>query len=158
MSAVWGVDTGLKRTTLCGLPGPVFSRVATDPKKEGDIATRLALLRKRVILAAGMLALEVQPEAVFIEQPVGSFPNPQLDWACGVVTMALVEACVSLYREAPPIVHVPIPTWKLEACGRGNATKPAVLEWARAESGVELDQDDADSFGVATYGETRVPA
>lgn len=154
--SVWGVDTGLSRTTLCGLRvaggGGFFHRVATD-KAEGDIAERLRLLRERTIAGAQALADSVIPEAVFIERPTGSFPNPHLDWACGVATMAAHEALMDLYGAAPPIAHVAVSTWKKATVGRGNAQKIEVLAWAQAHDPIAgVDQDAADAYCIASYG------
>jgi Holliday junction resolvasome RuvABC endonuclease subunit len=45
---------------------------------------------------------------------------------------------------------VAVPTWKKEAMGKGNARKPEIMAWARANGYRGALQDAADAWGIAT--------
>jgi hypothetical protein len=103
------------------------------------------------------------PGIVFVEQPSGKQPNPQLSYATGVIIGAvfagvqdatghrvLVETCASGW-------------WKRVATGRGNWSKPTrkslgrtpvfgdygVARWAEANGYAGRSWDEADSMGAA---------
>lgn len=148
----WGVDLGLTATTICAVrPGrkPVWVQVSAGTT--GSITERLAVLDRELQREALELAVECPPACVMIEQPIRRFPNPHLDWACGVVSLGLHLALSELEEGAPPIWHCPVSAWKKSTVGKGSATKAEVQEWARLVKHADVDPDRADALGIATH-------
>lgn len=96
-------------------------------------------------------------EAVFIERPLGRWPNPALMQAAGVIQAGVLEALNEVHPYRPTVFELGTSEWK-KACGlRGNATKSEVMEWAAEQwtprpQYPERSQDEADALAIACAG------
>ena len=146
--AVWAVDPAMSRLAFA------FADLATDTiavetlithtdAREGE---RLGLLDRRVRIYARVAASAYPPACVWVEQPSGRFPAPQLTYAVGVLQAALYETL------ACPVWTIPSSAWKKRSVGVGNASKAQVAAWVE---GLRIDvssQDEADAVAIAWAG------
>ena len=146
---VWGVDPAVSRLAFA------FADVASDAVEVETLVTlcderegaRLGLLDRQVRIAARQWAASYPPAAVWVEQPSGRFPLPQLGYATGVVQAALYESLGGV-----PVWTIPSGAWKKRTVGVGNASKAQVAAWVE-RLGVEVDgQDEADAVAIAHAG------
>lgn len=145
---VWGVDVGVSKLAFAfaWLPdGPIHTRLLRldTEAREGQ---RLGWLDRQVRLYAKMASITYPPACVWVEQPSGAHPKPQLMYAAGVVQAALFETL------GCPVWTVPVGKWKRWAVGNGNASKIAVAQWAQMHGAGERSQDEFDAYGIAYAG------
>jgi len=140
-----GIDLSVTKAAIGGVRADgnlATHTIALNPGLNG--AHRLKELRATTRAVLG--AYRAIGVAVLVEQP----PNPTLrDMAA--VAMEAAQAAI------PGAVVMSIgPTgWKLESVGRGNATKPECLEFARALGYEGDDQDLAESLCMADVAWSR---
>jgi Holliday junction resolvasome RuvABC endonuclease subunit len=149
---VWGVDVAVSHLAFAFAPLPdgpvdVASLNTLTDTREGQ---RLGLLDRQVRIYAQQVAGEYPAACVWVEQPTGRFPSPQLMYAAGVVQAALFETL------ACPVWTVPVSTWKQRTVGKGNATKTDVFLWASRRQPTVETQDEADAYCIAAAGRAMV--
>lgn len=155
-----GIDPGTTRVAVASVTADGIrgvSQVAFPAQEGGE---RLASIYSRTVaLVRDVVALDIGPGVVVVEQPSGSQPNPPLSYAVGTI-MAAAFRGVLLATGFPVVVEtVPSATWKKVACGHGGIRKPkskadgeyGVLEWARGMGYVGDSYDEADAWGIAEY-------
>lgn len=145
---VWGVDPALHSVAFAFAPvdGGKTIVETLDVKtglREGE---RLAHIWCRVVQFAGEHRHEFLPDVVWVEQPTGTYPNPGLMYATGVIQAAL-QAVLGV-----PVWTIPTGTWKKNTLGYGNASKEQVAAWVQAQGGDFSSQDEADAFCIAAAG------
>lgn len=151
---VWGVDVAVSRIAIAFAPvdgGQIdvaMLHSGTDVR-EGQ---RLGLLDRQLRIYARQVAPMYPPACVWVEQPTGRFPKPQLMYAAGVVQAALFEAL------ACPVWTIPVATWKQRTVGKGNATKRDVFVWASRRQLLIESQDEADAYCIAAAGRAMLLA
>jgi Holliday junction resolvasome RuvABC endonuclease subunit len=144
--AVWGVDVGVKRTTLVALPkrGKPHVEVAVSWERtrmrDGEL---MRAIYAATCDAARRLAAQAPPYATLVERPAGRWPTPALAEACGVVLAALAGTLDCAVWAVPPS------QWKRAALGFGNATKEQIMVAARRHVPDLVDQDTADAIMIA---------
>lgn len=103
------------------------------------------------------------PGLVFMEQPSGAHPSPQLSYAVGVMLGAVCEAIEDVTGAGIAVAETTSAHWKRVACGRGNISKPTkkslgrapvfedygVAVWAAANGYSGSSWDEADAMGLA---------
>lgn len=139
----WGVDVGLRRISIAskGDELHVVSAATTPKTKIGQALVDLAFETRAA--ADELLVISGVPTAVVVESPFGRFPNPSLQYAAGVI----LETLARMFGEA---VHaLPSTQWKIATVGKGNAKKPEVMEWAKANGYTGESQDEADAVCIA---------
>jgi Holliday junction resolvasome RuvABC endonuclease subunit len=151
---VWGVDVAVQHLAFAFAPvdnGPIVTETLTagTDAREGQ---RLGLLDRQVRIYAQQVAVSFPPQCVWVEQPTGRFPKPQLMYAAGVVQAALFEAL------ACPVWTIPVATWKQRTVGKGNATKSDVFAWATGRLPAIESQDEADAYCIAAAGRAMLNA
>ena len=104
--------------------GAVFTPCADKPR-------RLVEQTERVRTFADAMADHFPPLAVFVELPTGRHPSPWLMMTCGAVLAGLSLALRTRYAHPVTIRTVAVSSWKKQVVGAGNASKEAVLAWAR---------------------------
>ena len=146
---VWGVDVAVSHLAF-GLADlgsdliEVETLITGNDTREGE---RLGLLDRQTRTFARQLAGRYPPACVWVEQPSGRFPSPQLGYACGVVQAAVYEAL------AVPVWTIPSGKWKKRSCGFGNASKDQVRFWVSNTLRLDADtQDEHDAICIAHAG------
>lgn len=145
---VWGIDVSTRRIAFASTLSGYSASVDLPPLRPGG--ARLVEARKAIRSFAPVFAGSHPPLCVWLEEPTGRHPKPTLGHMVGVAIEALYSSLASLYSHPVEVFQVPVATWKKYAVGRGNADKPAVMEWARTV-GDPSNQDEADALGIA-YG------
>jgi Holliday junction resolvasome RuvABC endonuclease subunit len=151
---VWAVDPALARLAFAfadvdSSAVAVETLVTRTTEREG---ARLGLLDRQLRIYARQAAGRFPPACVWVEQPSGRFPKPQLSYAVGVVQAALFETL------ACPVWTITSGAWKRRTVGVGNATKPQVRAWVD-RLGVDVDsQDEADAVAIACAGRAMLLA
>lgn len=151
---VWAVDPAVTRLAFAfaAVDSPAVDVETLDVRTTEREGARLGLLDRRIRLYARQAARRFPPACVWVEQPSGRFPLPQLAYAVGVTQAALFEVL------ACPVWTIPSGTWKRRTVGVGNASKPQVAAWV-ARLGVEVDsQDEADAVAIACAGRAMLLA
>jgi Holliday junction resolvasome RuvABC endonuclease subunit len=148
-SYVWGVDCAVTHVSFAFAQHPtgpihVDSLLADSEFREGE---RLGLLDRQIRIRCSQLRVTYPPSVVWVEQPSGRFPNPQLYYATGVIQAALYESL------GCPVWTIPSGKWKAASVGKGTASKAEVMRWATLHRGGEFaSQDDADAYCIAVGG------
>jgi Holliday junction resolvasome RuvABC endonuclease subunit len=149
----WGVDPSVHRVAVawCGEEQGVRTR-SFAPGKEGS---RLAHIYAETFDLGRELRRTVPPGFVWVEQPFAfGKPVPPVSYMVQGVIMAALHASTEGVVEAvkPPA------TWKALALGQGfgNARKPVVMEWARANGYAGWLQDEADALAMAVAASRAV--
>lgn len=103
-------------------------------------------------------------EAVFIERPRGRWPNQHLDYATGVIQVAVLHGLSEHYPHPVSLFEVSTGEWKRRALGNGAAKKDEVFIWANCqldpakaleramEGPASITQDEADALAIARAG------
>lgn len=151
---VWAVDPAVRRLAFAFAdtvsPAVHVETLRTDSEaREGQ---RLGWLDRQVRIYARQAAARFPPAVVWVEQPSGRFPSPQLSYAVGVVQAALYESL------ACPVWTMPSSTWKKRTVGVGNATKQQVLAWVARLAVDAGSQDEADAVCIALAGRAMLLA
>lgn len=162
-----GVDISTKRLALADSDGGTDSLILMTGT---DRARQLRDAHHRSGIFARQFVKQRPVMGVFIETPAGKFMDPYLMQMVGAVTGGIWYGLRDVYEHPVTCFAVPVSQWKKRAVGRGNATKPQILAWAR-ERGYEgqcpkclgdasvdackaptAAHDEADAFGVAVAG------
>jgi hypothetical protein len=151
-TAHWGVDPGCQRVAIaCSDPAFTVSTASFPPLDGG---TRLAWIyaetRRFCVerLGEGWRA----PGLVFVEQPSGKQPNPQLSYAVGVIIAAVSDGVHAVTGHRVRVETVASSAWKLRATGFGGHRKTVrpygVLQWAAVNGYAGKSYDEADALGI----------
>lgn len=93
------------------------------------------------------------PGVVFVEQPSGKQPNPQLSYATGVIIGAVFAGVEDATGHRVRVETISSSSWKKTATGYGGwkkTVKPyGVLRWATANGYAGSSYDEADAMGLA---------
>lgn len=154
---IWGIDLSTTAVDLVVVNHQgEYQHIPSLARGTVTVPERLLAQLDQTTQFATAMASHFPPLAVYVELPTGLHPNPPLMMACGVVQAAL-ERALQTQPHRVGIHTIAVSAWKKAAVGNGNASKEAVLAWARA-LGYDGDrQDGADALGVATFAswETR---
>lgn len=145
---VWGVDVAMAKLAFAfaDTESPRVEVASLRMRTEDREGARLGLIDRKVRIYAAAVARQFPPACVWVEQPSGRFPKPQLYYCAGVTMAALFETL------ACPVWSIPPKTWKQRTVGSGNATKAHVRAWVDS-LGLEVDsQDEADAVAIACAG------
>lgn len=145
---VWGVDVAVSRLAfafadLDSENVQVRTLLTRTTETEG---ARLGLLDRQLRIYGGQLADSFPPACVWVEQPSGRYPSPQLSYVAGVIQAALFETL------GCPVWTVPSGKWKKQTLGHGNASKEQVMAWVLGRGFAPDGQDEADAICVAVAG------
>lgn len=149
---VWAVDLAMSRLAFA------FADLASQDVEVETLhidsefrdGQRLGLIDRQVRIYAQQVAPTYPPVVVFVEQPSGRFPKPQLSYAAGVVQAALHETL------GCSVLTITSGEWKKQTVGVGNATKAQVGKWVRDRNPDVFSQDEADAYCIAYAGRMRV--
>jgi hypothetical protein len=164
---VWGVDPSTRRIALAIVIPAGGVEYRTLELGPGSVdAPKLAHARACMAGWFDSLAQEFDPGSLWVEQPFGGSKSSQTvpkqsQWMLAIV----MEAA---YAATDAVANLLTPTeWKAKAGLGGAARKRAILDWARAVHGLELDcdrcgpdgrckgglaHDVADAHGIAVAG------
>lgn len=165
MSFCWGIDIAVAHLEFA------FADMDSDHVEAEGLITkcewregeRLASVHRQVMIYTRQIAGVYPPYAVFVEQPSGRFPKPQLSYVCGVVQAAVFEALSVPQRRSRERIGTPVWTitsgsWKKWTVGAGNATKEQAAAWATAQRYKFEGQDQCDAVCCAAAGRMIVAA
>jgi Holliday junction resolvasome RuvABC endonuclease subunit len=96
--------------------------------------------------------------AVFIERARGKFVPVELVESIGVIQAVTWNTLLSLSEHPTSVFIVSTAEWKAGSVGRGHASKPEVLAWAKSHGYEGKIQDEADALGIACAGSRMLAA
>lgn len=158
---VWGIDPSSLRMSLAMIvPGGPSVEVSTRslPKSSMGLSRWFAESYDVLVPWLSSWATAYPPALVLLEEPFShgkTHVHPTSNRMLGVLLAALGRALGS------PVELVELigpQSWKAQAlgAGHGHATKPEIMEWARAAAGYQGSlQDEADAIGIATAAALR---
>lgn len=146
---VWAVDPQVSYLAFAYAPvGDGLIEVETlITRCEWHEGERLASIHRQVEIFGRQAAGSFAPACVWVEQPIGTHPKPQLMYVAGVVQAALFEALGGV-----PVWTVPTSTWKKNSVGYGNASKEQVRAWVLRQDQRPATQDECDAYAMACAG------
>ena len=145
MTWAWGVDVSTKRIAIAAAPlnGDNVITWHTDIEKGPRDAQRLHVIRTA---CHRHIALP-RPSLIVVENPKTIRGGAVLIMVAGVV----MEGLFGRYKV--PTSDVPIPTWKKDVVGNGNASKEQISDHAFRVLGARpRNQDEADAACIAAWG------
>lgn len=154
---IYGVDVGLSRVTV-GLLSDSEAKFVTR-RTDGlydDLPRKLIELEDKANEVADSLMHDCPPAVVAVEMPFGRFRSTEFGAAFGATILGINLALNNL-RHPPPIWTVTVSEWKAATVGKGNASKPAVMQWAKANLLSEIPtQDVADALSIAAFARAKL--
>jgi Holliday junction resolvasome RuvABC endonuclease subunit len=152
---VWGIDVAISKLAVgfADLEVPSIDLTTVHTSTNLKDGARLAWLKERYCEHFLVLGLRYPPYVIWVEEPIGRFPKPQLLYVAGIAQAVLYEmfGC--------PVWAIPTSKWKQESVGKGNANKEAVMKWVEAQQGsLPASQDEADAYAISYAGRRLVMA
>lgn len=144
---IWGIDCDVRGAHFgfVAFNSGTFQTNAVIWDDLEDPGRRLIECRQHVKQFATAVQRDFPPSMIAVERPVGRFHKPPLMMHTGVIAEA-IGAATGL---APFFLSTK--EWRklLGLPGGGNATKDAVVEWARSRGWAHGPVDQAEALGVA---------
>jgi hypothetical protein len=163
--AHWGADVSVSRLSLAFVTSEGARAARTTLFRDLDGGARLA----HIWAETGGFVEELfrdgwpLPGLIWVEQPSGARPNPNLSYACGVIIGSLHDAIERVTGRTIMVTTVPSATWKLKATGFGRHDKPTkkklgrspvfedygIARWAKLNGYTGSSWDESDALGIA---------